>query len=360
MALTQPLLYSTAAFDATEAHDFEFFVVGGSQVVANTLTIKTNPTTGTPQQVYSAKQTTYKFIHTLPAGTLTNGTYYQATLTTEDAAGNTSVASLPIQFWAYTNPTFTFSNMPTGNIVNASSFRFEALYNQAQQESLNIYTFTLYSLSGSIIATSGAQYVSDDTVPITVGHLFTGLEDGSVYRIEATGYTSEGTPISMNLETITVAYDTPTIYAPLVLSNNCKGGYISIESQVINIAGFSSPDPPVYIDGKEVDLRADGSYVRWPDGFSISSNYTLGLWGRAMTPSEDVLIMMNNNGDSVDIVYMEDATTAWLELYVRMAAGPAPYSIKSATIPKPADTQLVQVYVRHEDGLYDIKLTEVQ
>lgn len=98
MALTQPLLHSTAAFDATKAHDFEFFVVGGSQVVANTLTIKTNPTTGTPQQVYKGRQVTYKFTHTLPAGTLTNGTYYQATLTTEDAAGNVSTASLPIQF----------------------------------------------------------------------------------------------------------------------------------------------------------------------------------------------------------------------------------------------------------------------
>ena len=98
MALTQPLLYSTAAFDATKTHDFEFFVVGGSQVVANTLTIKTNSTSGTPVQVYSARQATYRFVHTLPANTLTNGTYYQATLTTEDDAGNKSTPSLPIQF----------------------------------------------------------------------------------------------------------------------------------------------------------------------------------------------------------------------------------------------------------------------
>lgn len=360
MALTQPLLYSTAAFDATKAHDFEFFVVGGSQVVANTLTIKTNPTTGTPVQVYSARQATYRFVHTLPANTLTNGTYYQATLTTEDAAGNTSVASLPIQFWAYADPTFAFSNLPAGNIINASSFQFTVEYNQAQNEPLNIYTFNLYSLGGSLIATSGAQYTTADTVPLTVSHLFTGLEDGSAYRIEATGYTSEGTPVATGLEIITVSYDVPKLYSLLVLSNNCNGGYITVESNIVGIPGYSEPDPPTYIDDKEVDLSTDGSYVRWLEGFEITSKYTLGLWGRAMKPGEDVVVMTNNAADTVEVVYMEDDTTAWLELYVRMAAGPAPYSVKSATIPKPADTQLVQVYVRHEDGLYDIKLTEVQ
>ena len=42
MALTQPVLYSQAAFDATQEHIFPFNVVGGDQVVANILTIKKN------------------------------------------------------------------------------------------------------------------------------------------------------------------------------------------------------------------------------------------------------------------------------------------------------------------------------
>ena len=357
MALTQPLLYSTAAFDATKAHDFEFFVVGGSQVVANTLTIKTNPTTGTPVQVYSARQATYRFVHTLPANTLTNGTYYQATLTTEDAAGNKSTASLPIQFWAYTDPTFAFSNFPAGNIINASSFQFEVEYNQAQNEPLNIYTFNLYSLGGSLIATSGAQYTTADTVPLTVSHLFTGLEDDSAYRIEAVGHTSEGTPVTTGLETITVSYDVPKLYSVLVLSNNCNGGYITVESNIVGIPGYSEPDPPTYIDNKEVDLSTDGSYVRWLEGFEITSKYTLGLWGRAMKPGEDVVIMTNNAADIVEVVYMEDATTAWLELYVKMADSDVHYEIKSGTIAKPADTQRVRIYLRHISNLYDLELT---
>ena len=103
MALTTPILYSVSAFDAQNSFIFQFASIGGSQVVANTLTIKDNATLTT---VYSATQTTFKFEHILPANTLTNGTYYQATLTTKDAQGNISNASAPIQFYCYSQPTF--------------------------------------------------------------------------------------------------------------------------------------------------------------------------------------------------------------------------------------------------------------
>ena len=85
MALTTPILYSVNAFDAQNSFIFQFASIGGNQAVANTLTIKNNATLST---VYSATQTTFKFEHILPANTLTNGTYYQATLTTKDAQGN--------------------------------------------------------------------------------------------------------------------------------------------------------------------------------------------------------------------------------------------------------------------------------
>ena len=50
MALTTPLLYTVPAFDATNEQVFTFLSVGGSQVVANTLTIK-NMVTGEQIQV---------------------------------------------------------------------------------------------------------------------------------------------------------------------------------------------------------------------------------------------------------------------------------------------------------------------
>ena len=55
MALPTPILYSIPAFDATQEQVFTFASIGGSQVIANTLTIKNNATSAT---VYSQTQTT--------------------------------------------------------------------------------------------------------------------------------------------------------------------------------------------------------------------------------------------------------------------------------------------------------------
>ena len=44
MALTTPILYTVNAFDATQEQVFNFNVLGGNQVTANTLTIKNNAT----------------------------------------------------------------------------------------------------------------------------------------------------------------------------------------------------------------------------------------------------------------------------------------------------------------------------
>ena len=181
MALTTPILYSVPAFDAQNSFVFQFASIGGNQVIANTLTIKNNATLTT---VYSATQTTFKFEHTLPANTLTNGTYYQATLTTKDAQGNISNASVPIQFYCYSQPSFEISNMPTGNIVTNSSYAFTVTYNQAQGETLNAYVFNLYSASGALISTSNTMYNTNTSLPLSVSYLFSGFEDKTTYSIE--------------------------------------------------------------------------------------------------------------------------------------------------------------------------------
>ena len=44
MALTTPILLAKNAFDATKEEKFEFNVVSGDQITANTLVIKDNET----------------------------------------------------------------------------------------------------------------------------------------------------------------------------------------------------------------------------------------------------------------------------------------------------------------------------
>ena len=353
MALTTPILYTVSAFDAMQAQAFNFNVLGGNQVVANTLTIKNNATLAT---VYSATQNTYKFIHTLPANTLTNGTYYQATLTTKDAQGNESSPSAPIQFYCYSQPMFEISNMPSGNVITNSSFAFTVTYNQAQGEILNAYVFNLYSASGALISTSNTMYNTDTSLPLSISYLFSGFEDKASYSIEVTGVTTNGTQITTGRIPFTTDYTKPDMFSFLFLTNNCKGGYITIKSNVIGINGISNPETPTYIDNKEIDLREAGSYVEWVEGYTVTGNWTMRLWGRDFTPNSEIFRFSNINGDIIIIEYHADATQCWFELRAKHNDWVWGYVTESAHIALPSETEQVFCWLGRIDNLYELKI----
>lgn len=353
MALTTPILYTVNAFDATQEQVFNFNVLAGNQVVANTLTIKNNATLAT---VYSATQNTYKFIHTLPANTLTNGTYYQATLTTKDAQGNESSPSAPIQFYCYSQPIFEISNMPNGNVITNSSFVFTVTYNQAQGEILNAYVFNLYSASGALISTSNTMYNTDTSLPLSISYLFSGFEDKTSYSIEVTGVTTNGTQITTGRIPFTTDYTKPDMFSSLLLTNNCKGGYITIKSNIIGINGISNPETPIYIDNKEIDLRETGSYVEWVEGYTVTDNWTMRLWGRDFTPNSEIFRFSNINGDIIIIEYHANATRCWFELKAKHNDWLWGYVTESARIALPSETEQVFCWLRRIDNLYDLRI----
>lgn len=353
MALTTPILYSVSAFDAQNSFVFQFASIGGAQVVANTLTIKDNATLTT---VYSATQTTFKFIHTLPANTLTNGTYYQATLTTKDAQGNVSNVSAPIQFYCYSQPSFAISNMPSSNVVRNSSFAFEVTYNQAEGETLNEYIFNLYSASGALVSTSGAMYNTSAELPLVVSYLFSGFEDNASYSIEVNGITANGTQITTGRISFTTDYTKPDMFSFLFLTNNCKGGYITFKSNIIGINGISNPEIPTYIDNKEIDLRETGSYVEWVKGYTVTDNWTMRLWSRDFTPNSEIFRFSNTDGDIITIEYHVDETQCWFELRVKHSGWLWGYVAESAHITLPSETEQVFCWLRRIDNLYELRI----
>ena len=353
MALTTPILYSVSAFDAQNSFIFQFASIGGSQVVANTLTIKNNATLAT---VYSATQNTYKFIHTLPANTLTNGTYYQATLTTKDAQGNESSPSAPIQFYCYSQPMFEISNMPSGNVITNSSFAFTVAYNQAQGEILNAYVFNLYSASGALISTSNTMYNTDTSLPLNVSYLFSGFEDNASYSIEVTGVTANGTQITTGRIPFTASYTKPDMFSFLFLTNNCKGGYITIKSNIIGINGISNPETPTYINNKEIDLRGTDSYVEWVEGYTVTGNWTTRLWGRDFMPNSEIFRFSNIDGDIITIEYHADATQCWFELRAKHNDWVWGYVTESAHIALPSETEQVFCWLRRIDNFYELRI----
>ena len=278
MALTTPTLMQQNAFDATQAHVFTFNVYSGSQITGSKLTIKNNATLET---VYDGTITSYAFEHTVPANTLTNGVYYQASIQTMDAQGNFSPASNIIQFYCYSAPTLVFNNIPTANIIPSASFAFEVKYNQAEGEALDSYVFNLYTTAGTLISTSGRLYNTTTTVPTVFAYTFSGFNNGEDYVVEVNAATVEGTQITTGKQTVFVQYSQPGMFSSLYLTNNCKNGYITVQANVIGINGEANPMPPNYktLLGETVVELQGNQYVQWTEGYEIPENFTLRIWG---------------------------------------------------------------------------------
>lgn len=357
MALTTPILYSQVAFDATNAQAFTFGVIGGDQVTQNKLTI-TNQATN--EVIYDQTQTSYSFVHTVPANTLTNGVYYSAYLITYDANGNASPQSNSIQFYCYSTPSFEFTNLPSGNIIPNSSFNFEVTYNQNEGELLDTYSFTLYDARQIQIATSGVKYVGSSVAPPTIiNYTFSGFGDKTNYYIKANGQTVQGTIIETPLISIDVVYTKPNIFSIIELNNNCNGGYISVKSNLIDIRSSSNPSPPIYVDNNTaVDARSQGRYVEWSSGFSLDDDFTVSLWGKNFNENSDVIKMAADNGNSVVVRYRtnEDGT---VYADATVTNGTVIYYIYSDSIATPINDQKVQFWLRRIDYQYEIKIAAI-
>ena len=228
MAVTTPVLNPVAAFDATEDMLFTFSSVGGNQVVSNKLIVR-NATT--LEKLYEDVVNSFVLEHVLPADTLLNGSYYQATVVTYDASGAASAESAPIQFYCFSSPTFTFPNLSSGDNITTSTYSFVAQYEQVENELLNQYSFVLYDGEDKQLTTSGVQYVGSTSLPPTlVVWTVSGLEDGKDYKIIANGITAYGTQVTTVFVSFSVRYDSPELPIPIELTNKCDEGYIRIRT----------------------------------------------------------------------------------------------------------------------------------
>lgn len=358
MALTKPILYSIPAFDATENHTFTFNVVGGEQVVANKLVI-TEQESGTI--VYQTKETLYAFNHILPADTLTNGDYYTAYLITYDASNNASPNSNSIQFYCYSQPSFQIDNIPDSLITNAS-YGFNLYYNQTEGEKLNSYSFTLYDAQGIAIANSGSLYVGEQVLPLNLQYVFSGFTNNTQYSIKANGVTINGTALETETLGFSVQYMRPEIYSIVELDSNCQEGYVLVKSNIINISGVASPYPPTYVDNNTaIDLTEDGTYVTWNEGYNLSGDFTLSLWGKEFVPDSRIIYFQNNVGDNIAITYRLDSDdNVYIDCLVTSQSYRLKYYIYSDAIEQPSSSDRVQIWVRREKGLYDIKLEIIE
>lgn len=360
LALVRPTLLSVAAFDAKQVQKFAFTIQGASnQIVANQLTIYNQETNDI---VYQEKQETFNYVHTVNAGELTNGTYYNATLSVFDANDNQSPESIPIQFWCYTTPVISFSNIPSTNIINNSSFDFQFLYTQTENEPINSYVINLFNSSQVQISTSGILYANNGTPPFTGNYTFTGFENNTVYYVQVTGTTTEGTVVNTGLQQFTVQYKYPDVFALAQLNNNCEEGYVTITSNFVLIKGESNPSPPIYINEEEVDLTSNGSWVQWSEGFNITGNMLARVWFRNPNNYTSILKFSNAQGQTITLNFMlryenvESSTMgAYVEAYIESLDGFYYYIFSNYVAPLD-DSEGYVLYFKRINDIYSLQL----
>lgn len=286
--LTQPIINPIAAFDATREHIISFVAIGGAQVVANKLVIQDNKT-GT--EVYSNIESNLRLQHTIPANTLQNGGYYNAVIQTIDNSNTLSSPSFPVPFYCYSQPTLTINNIPSSETIENGTYSFEGSYAQAEGELLNSYQFTLYNSNKEVLSQTPLIYYEADS---SLTYTFVGMANDTAYYIELSGETVNNTKITSGLIYFTVRYIQPASFAICDLVNNCEDGYVQISSNIVAIDGHSNPDPPIYIDDKEVDLRDPDSWVEWNSGFRIQDDFTMRAWGRDFNDYQNIITLTND------------------------------------------------------------------
>lgn len=249
--------------------------------------------------------------------------------------------------------------MGADNIIRNSNFTFNFRYTQAQGELLNSYTITLLNSSQTVVATSGTQYVGSIVAPPTdFSYPFVGFDDSTQYYINCTGYTINQTLVTTGNIEFSVLFVQPNVFSLLNLTNLPCDGQVQVTSNLVIIEGESNPSPPIYIDDKEVDLRATGTWVKWTQGYTVTDDFTLTAWVRNINPNSMLVQLSNVGGNSITFSQVVSGTQMYLELYALDGIAPG-YYIESNKIALPTADETIFIYLRRVNCVCDLIITNL-
>lgn len=347
--LYKPMLYLVPAFDATADFTFTFSYLGG-EIFRNTILIKNNATN---QEVYRNTVVSRQLRHTVPAGTLRNGTVYNVSIQVIDGNNDSSPFSDPIVVYCYTTPTFGFTNLVEDQIVSSSFFEAQLNYSQPEGEILNQYTVFLYNSNRIEITNSGNLYDTEN-----LRYIVNNLVNGDYYYLRATGRTLHNMDIDTGYVFFNVRYINPPVYSLLGLENQAEIGAISISPHLVVVTGTSNPDPPKFINNIEVDLRDEGSWVKFDSGFNIANDFTIQMIGRDFNDYSQILIL-DNKQYKITLEYRygtfagNDEEIAYFEL---KAYNPLTnYILLSNYIDKTTPNENIYIWMRRKNNVFELK-----
>ena len=344
----KPVLFSVPAFDASKDFTFSFSYSYGT-IQDNTILIKDNET---GLDVYRNKVVSRQLRQTVPASTLQNGKIYSVRVQVTDINGDISQFSDPIVIYCFTTPVFNFTNVTEEQTLTSSYYQFDIGYSQTEGELLSQYTVILYNSNKVEINNSGSLYDTSD-----LGYTFYNLANKEFYYVRAIGVTVHNITIDTGYVYFNILYETPPVYTLLGLENLPSAGAIRVSPNIKVIGASCNPDPPIFIDNKEIDLTGEGSYVHFEDGFKISDNFLIQCIGRNFK-NHSLIMKLSNNEYNIEVYYRtgnfegQDGNKAYIELksYNPITC----YYQMSNYIDIPNETQYIYIWIKRTNNKYEI------
>lgn len=347
------IIHPIEPFDSSIGTELKF-TWKGNQIFKVRCIVKNNETGTT---VYDHTENTMKQLYTMPPNSgLINGIYYVAYITVFDVNNNESdLQDIGTPFYCFSKPIFGLS-VSDGEIIKTSAYKVGLNYSQPQGESLDSYSFTLYTYQKTVISSSGDIYNTSD-----MSYVISGLENAKQYYLRATGKTLHGITLDTGFILITVSYTIAQVFNTLELNNKPDSGAIEAKSNIVSTIGLSEKDV-IYIGDEYADLR-DNS-VTYDEGFQVKGDFTkIFIF---YEPKRNKSIISFGDGDrlKVDIYYRigKYADSGGEKAYFELVANSCGinYVMNSNYVGIPnSNYQQFALLVNRQGGYYDVKVVVI-
>lgn len=304
MALVRPIIELIEhPFDATRAYDITFTTLGqGDQVVRNNFVIINN---NTGLEVYNQNIESFELKHTIPSGTLVNGTEYYAKLRTGNVNNEWSEFSNYIYFKCFSPPIITITNINNG-IVNNQTYTFTATYTQAENEVLQSYRYLLYNSNQILLQSFNEKFDN------LLSQEITGFDNDENYYIEVKTNTVNNLEGSTGLISFKASFIQPKLMSVLSLENNSNDGTITASAEVIQVLGYIGSGSVSYESSDWINLL-NGSVV-FDEGFSFENDFTMKVWGKGLV-TDKVFLKIKTPIGYYEFTYYDDKIHCFKHLY---------------------------------------------
>lgn len=293
MSLTIPILNSISPFDATQSYTVTFNVLSGDQVTGNILNVYKNSDN---TLVYTNTVSSLLLSNTIPANTLTNGTFYKCTITTQNSLAQSSTPSSSTVFLPLSPASITVTNIDGSGKVYNQNVTFSATYTQPQNELLQQYEYYLYDNNKNLLQSYPVQYTA--STPLTQS--ISNLNNGVVYYVRILTISVNGQSSDSGYVQFTPQYVTLLLNSTLTATNIPSTGSVQIQANIIQVLGTMTAGTPTYTNSTWIDLT-NGQQVTFQQGFNINQdNFILKLWCKNI-PNDKVFLTIKSNSGHIDL-----------------------------------------------------------